>query len=229
MSNSTLKRVPAFRFRSRAGAVTAGLCAAALLGTSGVATAAGAVADNSGTTHVAAAFDSALTAENLAKSAQSQAEAQQEAAKAAEAAEDKAKSWVSPVADYALSASFAESGSRWAADHSGQDFAVPSGTEVRAVHGGTVVKAGGNGAGDGPAYGNAVVIKHSDGTYTQYAHLSSVEVSVGQSVSTGQEIARSGNTGNSSGPHLHFEVRTTPDYGSAIDPVQFLKDKDVSL
>ncbi|MFD8256927.1 M23 family metallopeptidase, partial [Streptomyces werraensis] len=113
--------------------------------------------------------------------------------------------------------------------HSGQDYAVPTGTPVMAAHGGTVVKAGGNGAGDGPAYGNAIVIKHGNKTYSQYAHLSSVHVKVGQVVKTGQKIASSGNTGNSSGPHLHFEIRTTPNYGSAVNPVTFLRAHGVSL
>ena len=77
----------------------------------------------------------------------------------------------------------------WHSTHSGQDFAVPSGTKVIAAHGGTVVKAGGNGAGDGPAYGNDIVIKHANGMYSQYAHLSRIEVQVGQVVNTGQKIA----------------------------------------
>ncbi|GKQ37258.1 M23 family metallopeptidase [Streptomyces sp. A012304] len=149
------------------------------------------------------------------------------AAKAAKAA--KAASWVDPVAKYKLSASFAQSGNMWQSTHSGQDFAVPSGTKVKAAHGGKVVKAGGNGAGDGPAYGNAVVIKHSNGVYSQYAHLSHIDVKVGQIVKTGQRIALSGNTGNSSGPHLHFEIRTTASYGSAIDPVKFLRSKGVTV
>ncbi len=140
-----------------------------------------------------------------------------------------AASWVDPVKKYTLSASFAQAGSMWQSTHSGQDFAVASGTEVVAAHGGTVVKAGGNGAGDGAAYGNAVVIKHGNGTYSQYAHLSRIDVKVGQVVSTGQHIALSGSTGNSSGPHLHFEIRTTADYGSAIDPVAFLRGKGVSV
>ncbi|MEY9487138.1 murein DD-endopeptidase MepM/ murein hydrolase activator NlpD [Streptomyces calvus] len=130
---------------------------------------------------------------------------------------------------YKLSASFAQNGGMWASKHSGQDYAVPTGTPVVATHGGTVVKAGGNGAGDGPAYGNAVVIKHGNKTYSQYAHLSSVNVKAGQVVKTGQKIALSGNTGNSSGPHLHFEIRTTPNYGSAVDPVKFLRAKGVQV
>nr|WP_079032171.1 M23 family metallopeptidase [Streptomyces specialis] len=213
------------RIRARAAAVvTAGVCASVALTGAAVA-AEGAHAD----------VFAAQTATTLAEATQAQAEAQEKAADAAEKkaaaeAEAQEKAWVSPISgDYALSATYGNSGDRWASTHSGQDFAVPSGTEVHSVHSGTVVKAGGNGAGDGPAYGNAIVIKHSDGTYTQYAHLSKIEVKVGQTVSTDQEIGLSGNTGNSSGPHLHFEVRTTPDYGSAIDPMKFLRDHDADV
>lgn len=162
-------------------------------------------------------------------SAAQPAAAQPAAAKPAAAAAKKAASWVDPVAKYRLSASFAQNGGMWQSTHSGQDFAVPNGTKVVAAHGGTVVKAGGNGAGDGPAYGNAVVIKHANGVYSQYAHLSQVDVKIGQIVKTGQRIALSGNTGNSSGPHLHFEIRTTANYGSAIDPVKFLRGKGVTV
>ncbi|KPI26442.1 Peptidase M23 [Actinobacteria bacterium OV320] len=140
-----------------------------------------------------------------------------------------ASSWIDPVKKYTLSAGYAQAGAMWQSTHSGQDFAVPSGTKVMAAHGGTVVKAGGNGAGDGPAYGNAVVIKHANGVYSQYAHLSSIHVKVGQIVKTGQKIALSGSTGNSSGPHLHFEIRTTANYGSAINPVTFLHSKGVKV
>ncbi|SEC61329.1 Peptidase family M23 [Streptomyces sp. 1222.5] len=147
----------------------------------------------------------------------------------ASAAAPSAASWVDPVKKYTLSASFMQAGSHWVAKHSGQDFAVPTGTEVIAAHGGTVVKAGPNGAGDGPAYGNAVVIKHGNGTYSQYAHLSRIDVKVGQIVKTGQHIALSGSTGNSTGPHLHFEIRKTPNYGSAVDPVSFLRAQGVKV
>ncbi|WP_330290249.1 M23 family metallopeptidase [Streptomyces sp. NBC_00576] len=146
-----------------------------------------------------------------------------------QAAAKKAVSWVDPVKKYKLSASFNQAGNMWSSTHSGQDFAVPSGTKVVAAHGGTVVKAGGNGAGDGPAYGNAIVIKHGNGSYSQYAHLSRIGVKVGQVVTTGQRIALSGNTGNSSGPHLHFEIRTSANYGSAVDPVAFLRAKGVTV
>lgn len=140
-----------------------------------------------------------------------------------------AGSWVDPVKKYTLSAGFNQAGNLWQHNHSGQDFAVPTGTEVVAAHGGTVVKAGGNGAGDGPAYGNAIVVKHGNGTYSQYAHLSRIDVRIGQVVATGQHIALSGSTGNSTGPHLHFEIRMTPNYGSAIDPVAFLHSKGVTV
>ncbi|MFG2607507.1 M23 family metallopeptidase [Streptomyces sp. NPDC048514] len=147
----------------------------------------------------------------------------------ASAAAPSANSWVDPVHKYTLSATFMQAGGHWVAKHSGQDFAVPTGTDVMAAHGGTVVKAGPNGAGDGPAYGNAIVIKHANGNFSQYAHLSRIDVKIGQIVKTGQHIALSGSTGNSTGPHLHFEIRKTPNYGSAVDPVSFLRSKGVKV
>ncbi|MEU0036956.1 M23 family metallopeptidase [Streptomyces sp. NPDC006333] len=177
----------------------------------------------------ASTLDSAATS-TTASVVQTQAAAQAKAAeKAQHTTAKKAASWIDPVKKYTLSATFNQAGGMWAHKHSGQDFAVPLGTDVSAAHGGTVVKAGGNGAGDGPAYGNAIVIKHGNGTYSQYAHLSRIDVRIGQVVATGQHIALSGNTGNSSGPHLHFEIRTTPNYGSAIDPVAFLRAKGVTV
>lgn len=201
-------------FRLSAAAVGAGVGVAALLGT-GAAVAAG--ADAPGLTGPAA---------GVAAQAAAQAKA---AVQAKEAAAKKAASWVDPVDSYTLSATFGSGGSMWAHRHSGQDFAVPVGTPVKAVHAGVVVKAGPGGGGDGPAYGNAVVIRHADATYSQYAHLSRVDVRVGEAVGTDQVIALSGNTGNSSGPHLHFEVRTTADYGSAVDPVAFLRAEGVTV
>ncbi|MFJ9799347.1 M23 family metallopeptidase [Streptomyces sp. NPDC101145] len=186
------------------------------------------------------------TAGAVAAQAQAQAHAAQQAAKAkavkaaavkaatqkavaAKKAKKKALGWVKPVNGYTLTASYNQGGAMWASKHSGQDFAVPVGTPVKATHSGIVVKAGPNGGGDGPAYGNAIVIKHSNGTYSQYAHLSKINVKIGSKVKTGQNIARSGNTGNSSGPHLHFEIRTTPNYGSAVNPAKFLRAEGVVL
>ncbi|MEU7169305.1 M23 family metallopeptidase [Streptomyces morookaense] len=154
-----------------------------------------------------------------------------EAERAGRAAEERRRieAWVAPVDGYEIGQPFGIDGSHWANKHSGQDLVVPTGTPVKAVHGGTVVKAGPNGGGDGPAYGNAIVVKHGDGTYSQYAHLSTVTVTVGQTVGTGQEIGLSGSTGNSTGPHLHFEIRTTADYGSAVEPDRFLRDHGTEL
>ncbi|MFE1512391.1 M23 family metallopeptidase [Streptomyces sp. NPDC058726] len=234
--------------RTRAAVLAAGMGASVALG-AGVAAAADTTAASSAAGAVQAqAAAQAEAAKVQAAQAEKAAEARKAAAakaakaekaaavkkaaaakKKAAAAKKKAASWIDPVKSYKLSASFAQNGGMWASKHSGQDYAVPTGTPVLAAHGGTVVKAGGNGAGDGPAYGNAVVIKHGDKTYSQYAHLSSVNVKAGQVVKTGQKIASSGNTGNSSGPHLHFEIRTSPNYGSAVDPAKFLRSKGVQL
>ncbi len=108
--------------------------------------------------------------------------------------------------------------------HTGVDFIASSGTSVKAVGAGTVVSAGWGGA-----YGNEVVIRHADGKYSQYGHLSQLSVSVGQAVSAGQQIGLSGSTGNSTGPHLHFEIRTGPSYGSDIDPLAYLRSKGVTV
>jgi murein DD-endopeptidase MepM/ murein hydrolase activator NlpD len=223
------------QLRTRATVLAAGLGVSVALG-AGVASAADTTSASGAASAVQAqaaaqakhAKAEAVKAEKAAKVAAAKKAAAKKAA--AQKAAKKAKpSWVDPVKKYKLSASFAQNGGMWQSTHSGQDFAVPSGTQVVAAHGGTIVKAGGNGAGDGPAYGNAVVIKHGNGTYSQYAHLSKVTVNVGQIVKTGQEIAKSGSTGNSSGPHLHFEIRTTANYGSAVDPVKFLRAKGVTV
>ncbi|MFE6835140.1 M23 family metallopeptidase [Streptomyces sp. NPDC057705] len=173
------------------------------------------------------------TAELVAQQASAQAGAAAAAAKAEAkpAAKTASKNglWDKPLEKYTLSATFGKGGSMWSHKHSGQDFAVPVGTPVKAAAAGTVVKAGPNGGGDGPAYGNAIVIKHANNTYSQYAHLSKIQVRIGEKVAASERIALSGNTGNSSGPHLHFEIRTTPNYGSAVNPVAFLRNAGVSI
>lgn len=108
--------------------------------------------------------------------------------------------------------------------HTGVDFPVPTGTSVKAMSSGTVVTAGWGGA-----YGYQIVIRHSDGKYSQYGHLSALHVRAGQRVGEGQRIARSGATGNVTGPHLHFEVRTGPEYGSDIDPLAYLRAGGVKV
>ncbi|MET7386473.1 M23 family metallopeptidase [Streptomyces sp. NPDC005529] len=137
-------------------------------------------------------------------------------------APDSTRAWVTPVETYELSAGFGSGGDRWANRHTGQDFAVPIGTPVRAAGAGRVVKVT-----CGGAFGIEIVIEHPGGYYTQYAHLAAVTVDQGQQVAAGQWIAQSGTTGNSTGPHLHFEVRVTPEMGSAVDPVPWLAEHGV--
>lgn len=105
-------------------------------------------------------------------------------------------------------------GARWGSVHTGVDWGVPTGTEVRAAAAGTVIRASWYGN-----YGYCVDIRHSDGSVTRYAHLSSFIASVGQKVSQGQPIARSGNTGRSTGPHLHFEIILN---GRAVNPLNYV-------
>ncbi|MFI7390376.1 M23 family metallopeptidase [Streptomyces tendae] len=133
--------------------------------------------------------------------------------------------YTSPVVGGTVGTPYHQSGSMWSSGyHTGTDFVVPTGTSLKAVGAGTVVSAGWGGA-----YGNQVVIQLADGHYAQYAHLSSLSVSAGQSVTAGQQVGLSGATGNVTGPHLHFEIRTTPDYGSDIDPIAFLRSHGVSV
>ena len=105
-------------------------------------------------------------------------------------------------------------GMRWGRMHEGIDIAAASGTPVRAAASGTVIHAGWLGG-----YGNLVVLDHGNGLATAYAHASALLVGVGQQVSQGQTISLVGSTGNSSGPHLHFEVRVN---GTAVDPLGYL-------
>lgn len=183
-------------------------------------------------------------AEHAAAQAQAEADAKQRAAEAKRLAEAKAKAereaaeraareeerkrlntFVAPLDSSYVSTQYKAGGGMWSSgSHTGIDFHAASGTSVQAVGFGVVVEAGWGGA-----YGNNVVIKHNDGTYTQYGHMSSLSVSVGQQVTPGQQIGLSGSTGNSSGPHLHFEARTGADYGSDIDPIAYLRSHGVSL
>lgn len=99
-------------------------------------------------------------------------------------------------------------------NHKGVDWATPIGTTVVASNAGTVVHAGW-----ASGYGYAVYINHADGRQTRYGHLSKVLVKAGQTVSQGERIALSGNTGRSTGPHVHFEIRIN---GSAVNPLKYL-------
>ena len=117
-----------------------------------------------------------------------------------------------PVTNWVVTSTF---GSRWGRMHEGIDVGVPIGTTVRASRAGQIVTAGWVGG-----YGNCVIIDHGDGVCTRYGHLSQFTVSVGQYVNQGDQIALSGNTGRSTGPHLHFEIRVG---GEAVDPAPYLQ------
>ena len=95
--------------------------------------------------------------------------------------------------------------------HAGIDMGAPIGTPVRAADGGTVLIAGG-----ARGYGTLLVIGHGDGLSTAYAHMSTISVSVGERVGRGQKVGEVGNEGNSTGPHLHFELRRD---GEPVDPL----------
>lgn len=141
------------------------------------------------------------------------------------AATSSSSGYTLPVDGATIGTNYKVAGSMWSSGyHTGTDFVVPTGTTIKSIAAGTVVSAGWGGA-----YGNQVVIQHADGRYSQYAHMSSLSVSAGQTVTEGQQIGLSGATGNVTGPHLHFEVRTTPDYGSDIDPVAYLRSHGVAV
>ncbi len=106
-------------------------------------------------------------------------------------------------------------GRRWGRMHQGIDMAGPVGTPIHATGDGVVTVASRQGA-----YGNLIKIEHELGTETRYGHLSRIGVKVGQRVSQGELIGAMGNTGRSTGPHLHYEVRMN---GRAVDPMSFIK------
>ncbi|MEU5887481.1 M23 family metallopeptidase [Streptomyces sp. NPDC047461] len=159
-----------------------------------------------------------------AAKAEKEREAKERAARAA-AERKRLNSYVAPISGSYISTGYKAGGGVWSSgSHTGVDFHAATGTSVRSVGSGTVVEAGWGGS-----YGNNIVIKMNDGTYTQYGHLSSIGVSVGQTVTPGQQIGLSGATGNVTGPHLHFEARTTAEYGSDIDPVSYLRSHGVNV
>ncbi len=106
-------------------------------------------------------------------------------------------------------------GQRWGRAHQGVDLAAPVGTPIVAPGEGVVTFAGWQ-----RGYGNLIKIEHALGTETRYGHLSKIRVKVGQKVSRGALIGDMGNTGRSTGPHLHYEVRVN---GAAVNPMKFIK------
>jgi len=144
------------------------------------------------------------------------------AAEAAARAERESKRWVVPVSDYRITAGFGSSGRMWSSSHTGLDFAASSGTQVKALSKGVVTFTGWDGA-----YGNKIEIRHWDGTVTWYGHMSRFSVRQGAEVMPGDTIGRVGSTGNSTGSHLHLEVR--PGDGPPVNPRTWLNDQGVGI
>ena len=158
------------------------------------------------------ASDADLQAAVEAQAAQRNAALAELAANAEKyAGEIAANAWHLPIATYHLTAGFGESSGLWASTHTGLDFAADTGTPVVAVANGTVRSADYAGA-----YGNRIVLALEDGTEIWYCHLSAFNVSVGESVTGGEQLGLVGATGNVTGPHLHLEVR--PGAGDPVDP-----------
>ncbi len=106
-------------------------------------------------------------------------------------------------------------GGLWSSNHTGLDFATASGTPIVAVANGTITKTGSAGA-----YGNQTVETLEDGTEIWYCHQTTIDVQPGQVVTAGEQIGTVGSTGNTTGPHLHLEVR--PGGGDPVDPASAL-------
>jgi len=165
------------------------------------------------------ARDKARAAAKVKAAAAAKAKAAAAKAKAEAAAREKAeregKRWVLPIEGASFTSGY---GMRWGRMHWGNDFGTPVGTPLRAMSRGTVTFAGHLGN-----FGNIVKIRYWDGTESYYAHMSGFSVSVGDSVMPGDVVGRSGNTGRSTGPHLHLEIH--PGGGDAVDPAPWLAAK----
>ncbi|MFC3494318.1 M23 family metallopeptidase [Glycomyces rhizosphaerae] len=145
-------------------------------------------------------------------------EAERAAAEAAEAAAEAANPWTAP-SDARITSYF---GMRDGRLHGGTDFGNWEGDEIKVVGDGTVTYVGYEAGG----YGNVVYVDHGDGIETRYAHASEVPVQVGDKVSKGDTIILSGNTGGSTGPHLHFEVLID---GEKVDSLAWLEDQGIDV
>ncbi|MGW3954143.1 M23 family metallopeptidase [Streptomyces sp. NPDC004752] len=177
-----------------------------------------------------AAAKAEQTAAVQAAAAKEKAEAAKEKAEAAakKKAEEArlaalAKQYALPTSSYTITSTFGQAGSMWSSGyHTGLDFAAPTGTLVKAIHTGTITEAGWAGS-----YGYRTVLTLDDGTELWFCHQSSISVSVGQKVSTGDVIGRVGATGNVTGPHLHLEVHPGGQSGG-IDPMAWLRGKGLT-
>ncbi|MFG3295719.1 M23 family metallopeptidase [Streptomyces sp. NPDC048179] len=158
-----------------------------------------------------------------AADAKEQAEADAKAKAEKERLAALAKQYTLPVVSYTITGTFGQAGSMWSSGyHTGLDFAAPTGTLIKAVHGGTVTEAGWAGS-----YGYRTILTLDDGTELWFCHQSSISVSVGQKVATGDVIGRVGATGNVTGPHLHLEVHPGGQ-ATGIDPMTWLRGKGLN-
>lgn len=133
--------------------------------------------------------------------------------------------WVVPLSGYSVSSLFGEAGGYWSSGyHTGLDLAAPYGTPVVAAAAATVVQTGYDGA-----YGNQIRLQIDNGDQIWYNHLSSIEVTVGQSVSAGTPVGRVGETGNAYGAHLHLEYRLASNLSAGVDPVPYFTSHGVTF
>ncbi|MGW2050028.1 M23 family metallopeptidase [Streptomyces sp. NPDC001858] len=160
-----------------------------------------------------------------AKAAAAKKKAADEAAEKAEAKRlaELATQYTLPTSSYTITSTFGQAGSLWSSGyHTGLDFAAPTGTLIKAVHSGTITEAGWAGS-----YGYRTILTLDDGTEVWFAHQSSISVSVGQKVGTGDVIGRVGATGNVTGAHLHLEVHSGGS-SDGIDPAAWLRSKGLN-
>jgi murein DD-endopeptidase MepM/ murein hydrolase activator NlpD len=166
---------------------------------------------------VTAARARVLEAARIARSAERSAVAKKRAAvaalKKAESDRKAREKWVMPISGAVFTSGY---GWRWGRLHAGDDFGTPVGTPLKAMSTGTVTFAGWQGG-----YGNKIEIEYWDGTVSVFGHLSQIQTTVGDRVTPGDIVGLSGNTGHSTGPHLHLEIH--PEGGSAVDPAPWLR------
>ncbi|MCI2420418.1 M23 family metallopeptidase [Saccharopolyspora sp. K220] len=152
---------------------------------------------------------------------QARAEAERAAAEAEHAAEEQAKKRATGFVKPAEGTFTSGFGARWGTSHRGVDIANDIGTPIYSVAAGKVIEAG-----PASGFGQWIRVQHNDGTITVYGHINTIEVSVGQRVGAGDQIATMGNRGQSTGPHLHFEVIED---GVKINPLPWLNERGISL
>ncbi|MGW3110930.1 M23 family metallopeptidase [Streptomyces sp. NPDC001091] len=170
-----------------------------------------------------AAAKAAKEAAAKAADAKEQAEADAEKKAAAARLATLAKQYTLPTSSYTITSTFGQAGALWSSGyHTGLDFAAPTGTLIKAVHSGTITEAGWAGA-----YGYRTILTLDDGTELWFCHQSSINVSTGQKVSTGEVIGRVGATGNVTGAHLHLEVHPGGQ-PTGIDPGAWLRGKGLT-